>query len=231
MAAGIKKYKTIIKKNKKKHDKIVLLAKSKLKNVEVLISKVLIESNISHGEFVLINNVLKEYDDMKEEVKNFKTLSVYQRFSLFIKQCYCIVLSVGGAIKNKIMSNKELAEALYKPVIRQFEKLKVYSSFIDSIWGADLANMQLISKFNIGFRFLLCVIDIFSKYTLVIPLKDKKGITITNVFQKFLDKSNHKLNKIWVDKGSEFYNRSMKSWLEKMYRNVFNIKRRKICCC
>ena len=68
---------------------------------------------------------------------------------------------------------------------------------------------------------MLCVIDIFSKYSWVIPLKDKKGITITNTFQKFLDESGRKPNKIWVDKSSEFYKRSMKSWLQdnniKMY--------------
>ena len=75
--------------------------------------------------------------------------------------------------------------------------------------------MQLIKKFNKGFRFLLCVIDIYSKYAWVIPLKDKKGIKITNAFQTVLKESNRKSNKIWVDKGSEFYNRSMKSWLEK----------------
>ena len=79
------------------------------------------------------------------------------------------------------------------------------------MWGADLADMQLISKFNKGFWFLLCVIDIYSKYSWVIPLNDKKCITITNAFQKILDESNRKPNKIWVDKGSGFYNRSMKS--------------------
>ena len=68
--------------------------------------------------------------------------------------------------------------------------------------------MQLISKFNKGFRFLLCVIDIFSKYAWVVPLKDKKGITTTNVFQKILKQFNRKPNKIWLDKGSEFYNSS-----------------------
>ena len=71
--------------------------------------------------------------------------------------------------------------------------------------------MQLISKFTKGFRFLLCVIDIFSKYVWVVPLKDKKVITITNAFQKILDDSNRKPNKIWVDKGSEFYNSSAKN--------------------
>ena len=73
IAAGIKKYKSIIKKQKKNHNKIILLAKSKLNSIEVIISKALINSNISHNEFVLINNVLKEYDDMKEEIKKLKT--------------------------------------------------------------------------------------------------------------------------------------------------------------
>ena len=73
----------------------------------------------------------------------------------------------------------------------------------------------MISKFNKGFRFLLCVIDIYSNYAWVIPLKGKRGITITNAFQKFFEESNRKPNNIWVDKGSEFYNTSMKLWLEK----------------
>ena len=76
--------------------------------------------------------------------------------------------------------------------------------------------MQLISKFNNVFRFLLCVIDIHSKYAWLIPLIDKKGIAITNAFQKILKEFNRKPNKMWVDKGSEFYNRSIKLWLEKM---------------
>ena len=75
--------------------------------------------------------------------------------------------------------------------------------------------MQLISKFNKGFRFLLYVIDIYSKHAWVVPLKDKKRESIVNAFQKILDDSKRKPNEIWVDKGSEFYNRSMKSWLEK----------------
>ena len=78
----------------------------------------------------------------------------------------------------------------------------------DNIWGTDLAHMHSISKFNKGFRFLLCVIDIFSKYAWVVPLKDKKAITITDAFQKILDYSNRKQKKIWVDKGSEFYSNS-----------------------
>ena len=96
----------------------------------------------------------------------------------------------------------------------KFKKRTVYSRFKDNIWGADLADMQLISRFNKGFRFLLCVIDIFSKYAWVLPLKDKKGVTITNGFQKMLKESKRKANKIWVDKGSEFYNSSFEKWLK-----------------
>ena len=86
---------------------------------------------------------------------------------------------------------------------------------MDNIWGGDLADMQLISKFNKGFKFLLSVINIYSRYTWIISFKDKNGITITNAFQKTLKESNKTPNKVWFDKGSEFYNRSMKSWLEK----------------
>ena len=74
--------------------------------------------------------------------------------------------------------------------------------------------MQLISKFNKGFRFLLCVIDIFSKYAWFVPLKDKKGVNIVKAFQKILDKPGRKPNKIWVDKGNEFYNNCFKKWLK-----------------
>ena len=67
-------------------------------------------------------------------------------------------------LDNEIISNKELAEELHKPIIRKFDNRKVHSPFTDNIWGADLADLQLISEFNKGFRFLLCVVDIYSKY-------------------------------------------------------------------
>ena len=89
-----------------------------------------------------------------------------------------------------------MAGEFHKPILKNISKRTVYSAFKDNIWGADLADMQLISKFNKGFRFLLCVIDIFSKYAWVIPLKDKKGISIVNAFQIILKKSNRKPNKI-----------------------------------
>ena len=104
-------------------------------------------------------------------------------------------------------------------LFENFKKRTVYWGFKDKIWGADLADMQLISNFNKGLRSLFCVIDISSKYAWVVPLKDKKGVSIVDAFQKILDKSGRKPNKIWVDKGSEFYNSSFKKWL-KWYWNV-----------
>ena len=110
--------------------------------------------------------------------------------------------------------NQQLAEELHKPIIKKFEKRKVHAAFKDNIWGADLADMQLLSRYNKGIRFLLYVIDVFSKYAWVIPLKDKKGVSIATAFQSILKQSNRKPNKIWVDKGSEFYNASFKKWLQ-----------------
>ena len=116
---------------------------------------------------------------------------------------------------NSIAQNEKLADEIYKPIIRKFEKRKVHSAFKDNIWAADLADMQIISKFNKGFRFLLCVIDIHSKYAWLVPLKDKKGVSIVNAFQSILKKFNSKPNKIWVDKGSELYNFHLKKMLER----------------
>ena len=73
--------------------------------------------------------------------------------------------SKGGGIKNQITQNQQLAEELEKPIIRKFKKRRVYSSFKVNIWGGDLADIQLISEFNKGIKFLLCVINVFSKYT------------------------------------------------------------------
>ena len=77
-------------------------------------------------------------------------------------------------LKNKIKENQQLPNELHKPIIRKFKKRRVYSSFKDNIWGVDLVDMQLISKYNTGIRYLLCAIDLLSKYALVVPLKDKR---------------------------------------------------------
>ena len=98
----------------------------------------------------------------------------YQRgLASMVDKCFDKKASDSG-INNKIVCNKELAEELHRKVIREIKKRKVQLPFIDNICGADLADAQLISKFNKGLPFLLCVIDIFSKYAWVILLKNKK---------------------------------------------------------
>ena len=103
-------------------------------------------------------------------------------------------------------SSSILADERHKPIIRKFDKRKVYSQFKDNIWGVDLADMQSLSRKNKGIKYLLCAIDLYRKYAFVIPLNDKKGISIANAFNKIIKQSNRKPNKIWVDQGGEFYN-------------------------
>ena len=121
-----------------------------------------------------------------------------------------------GLKKNQgnFLQISQLANELHKPIIRKLKKRKVYSSFENNIWGADLADMQLISKHNKEIRYILCVIDLFSKYAWVVPLKEKKGVSIVNAFQKILDSLKRKPNNIWVDQRSEFYNNHFKKWLK-----------------
>ena len=118
----------------------------------------------------------------------------------------------GCGVNNEIKQSEQLAEKLHKPIIRQLKKRKVYSSFQDNILDADLADMQLISNFSNTFRFLLCVIDIFSKCTWVVPLKDKKGVTIVNALQNISNIQKENQTKYGQMKVVNFIT-SMKSWL------------------
>ena len=124
-------------------------------------------------------------------------------------------------VKNEILLSQRLAEKLNKTVTRKLKKQKVYSSFKDTTWGADIADMESLNKCCKRFQFLLCVIDIYSKYEWVVPLKSKNHIRMINSFQNFLNESWHRSNKAWVDKGNEFYNMSMKLWFC-WYWNIFN---------
>ena len=101
--------------------------------------------------------------------------------------------SKGSGISNE--PDYQLAEELHKPIIKKSKKRKVYSSFRDNIWGIDLADMQSLSKYNKGIKYLLCGIDLFSKYAWVGPTKDKKGTSIVNAFKKTISKE-RKPNKI-----------------------------------
>ena len=99
--------------------------------------------------------------------------------------------------------NYQLVNEIQRQIIRIMKRRKVYSSFKDNNWGVDLADMQSLSKYNKGIRYLLCATNLFSKYAWVVPLKDKRGITIVNAFQKTIS-GRRKPNKIWVDQVVNF---------------------------
>ena len=119
--------------------------------------------------------------------------------------------SSGSSIANE--PNYQLADELHKPIIRKFEKRKVYSLFRGNIWGVGLADKQSLSKYNKWNKYLLCAIYVFSKYAWVVPLKNKKGVSIINVFQTIISEG-RKPNKIWVCQSSEFYNIPLKIFLK-----------------
>ena len=120
---------------------------------------------------------------------------------------------MGSGINTAKPSSSILADELHKPVIKKFKNRQVYSQFKDNIWGVDLADMQSLNKKNKGITYLFCAIDLYSKCAFVISLKDKKGISFVNAFNKIIKQSNRKPNKIWVDQGSEFSNNNFKKWL------------------
>ena len=189
------------------------------------LDKVSFQHDMAHGDFKDLKRRTASHTVLTDKAfdiaKNPK-YDAYQRglapmvYKFFDKKfTWLLDKSVSGSVvaNNEIKQNLQLAEELHKLIIRKFLIRKVYSGFKDNIWGVDLADMQLISKFNKGFRFSLCVTDIFSKYAWAVPLKYIIGLTIVDAFHKILDKSGRKPHKIYVHKGSEFYNNSFKKWL------------------
>ena len=146
------------------------------------------------------------------EYDGYQTGSASMVYNFFDKKSTAEPSSLERMVSG-IASSSILPDELHKPVIKKFNKRKVYSQFKDNIWGVDLADMRSLSRKNKGIKYLLCAIDLYSKYdAFVIQLKDKKGISIINAFNKIIKQSNRKPNKIWVDQGSEFYNNVFKKW-------------------
>ena len=110
--------------------------------------------------------------------------------------------------------SEQLANELHKPIKRHFKKRKVYVKNIDEIWAADLVDMQHFAEHNDGYKYLLSVIDVFSKYGWMIPLKQKTGKEVSSAFEKIMKESGRKPEKVWCDKGTEFYNQNVKKLFE-----------------
>ena len=150
-------------------------------------------AKITQSDKVLINKAFKIASDPKYDGYHRGLASMVCNF--FDKK------SSRSGIANEL--NCQLASEVRKQIIQKFKKRNVYSSYRDNIWGIDLADMQSLSKYNKGIKYLFCAIDLFSKYLWLVPLKDKKGTSIVNVFQKIISEG-RKPNKIWVDQGSEW---------------------------
>ena len=133
------------------------------------------QHDMAYGDFKDLPR--KAASDKVLRDKAFNLLKTQNMMNMYIELhqwfIHFLIKSLPTFIKSKIISNQELAEKLHKLIIRKFENRKVYLSLKDNIWGVDLTNIKLIRKFNKGIRFLLCVIDIYSKYAWVAPLKDK----------------------------------------------------------
>ena len=111
--------------------------------------------------------------------------------------------------------SQQLAEELHKPITRNFRKRRMISYGIDKIWAADLVEIQKFSKWNKGIKYLLLVIDVFSKYGWIKPLKDKKTESVSSAFDTIFKKSKRKPTMLWTDKGSEFISKHFKEFLKK----------------
>ena len=127
------------------------------------------------------NKVLK---DKAFKIASNPNCNGYQRGLASMVYKFFDKKSKGSGIINE--PNYQLENELHKPVIRRFKKGKVYSSYRDNIWGVDLADMQSLSKYNKGIKYVLYAIDLLSKYACVIPIKDKKGTSIVNAFKKII---------------------------------------------
>ncbi|XP_065654916.1 uncharacterized protein LOC136081521 [Hydra vulgaris] len=124
--------------------------------------------------------------------------------------------STSEKVKEKnVKWSDELANELHRPVIKHFRKRKVIANGIDEIWAADLVDMQSFSKFNNGIKYLLMVIDVFSKYGWIVPLKNKTGVDVANALNKIFKE--RKCRKLWVDKSREFYNKHVNALGVELY--------------
>lgn len=111
--------------------------------------------------------------------------------------------------------SKTFSEEVHHRVVRKFPRRRVEVYRVDEIWALDLASMETVSKYNEGYKYILCIIDVFSKYAWCVPLKNKTGPSILEAIKLVVDESDRSPEKIWVDQGGEFYNKGFQDWANK----------------
>jgi len=107
------------------------------------------------------------------------------------------------------------AQEIHKRAVKKFPRREVFVNALDEVWAMDLASLESLSSYNNGFKFILCIVDVFSKFAWAVPLKNKTAETVLSAVQNVIQKSKRKPKKFWVDQGSEFYNKASKHGLKR----------------
>ena len=161
------------------------------------LDKACFQNDMAYGKTKeLVKRTQSVLKDKAFKIASHPNYNGYQRGLASMVYKFFDKKSSGIGIANE--PNYELTNELHKPIIRKAKKRTVYPFFRDSIWGVDLADIQALNKYNKGIKYLLCAIDLLSKYAWVVPIKDKEGTTIVNAFKKIISEG-RKPNKTWVD--------------------------------
>ena len=147
------------------------------------------------------------YDEMLDISKQLLSMNIIDQ-----DQLDNFVFNYGKPIMME-KQQQQLAKEVFSPQITKFKRQRIIPLYKDETWSADLIDKSSLSNYNNNYKFILTVIDIFTKYAWAIPLKNKSGLSITNGFKTILSEG-RKPEKLWVDRGSEFYNQTFKSLLK-----------------
>ena len=112
------------------------------------------------------------------------------------------------------MDKKNIVKEIFSPVVKKFPRIKIQTHYKDECWSIDLIDRSSLAKYNKNYKFIFTIIDNHTKYAWAIPIKNKQGSTVTEAFKNLIAKSNRKPDKIWSDRGKEFYNKTFLDFLK-----------------
>ena len=117
---------------------------------------------------------------------------------------------------------KEIAKEIFSPVIKKFQRIQIQTHYKDECWSIDLIDRSSLAKYNKNYKFIFTIIDNYTKYAWAIPLKDKSGRSTTTAFKSLIEKAKRKPDKIWSDRGKEFYNKTFLDFLKQNKIQIYS---------
>ena len=117
---------------------------------------------------------------------------------------------------------KEITREIFSPVIKKFQRIQIQTHYKDECWSIDLIDRSSLSKYNKNYKFIFTIIDNHTEYAWAIPLKDKSGKTTTNAIKNLIEKAKRKPDKIWSDRGKEFYNKTFLDFLKEQNIHIYS---------